>query len=152
MGNEVKSEQLGMSFGAANGILRKAIMFKYVCLAGDDICYKCGTKIESVDDISIEHKSVWLHTENPVERFFDLDNIAFSHLWCNKTERPEFSRAAMASKAKAIWDDRSNRGVNYCVRCRQELPVDNFSTNSYNANGIHHECKSCRRKLRNKGA
>lgn len=35
------------------------------------------------DTFSIEHKVPWLHSENPLELYFSLDNISFSHYLCN---------------------------------------------------------------------
>jgi hypothetical protein len=83
MSNAEKSKQLGMSFGTAGQQLRKNIMFELIKKCNLDTCYQCGEKIESVDNLSIEHKTPWLHSDNPVELFFDIDNIAFSHLKCN---------------------------------------------------------------------
>lgn len=48
-----------------------------------NFCHQCGLKIENVDELSVEHKTPWLDSEDPVKNFFDLDNIAFSHLSCN---------------------------------------------------------------------
>ena len=82
-GNQKKAEALGMSFGTASNRLRKLILFSLVRAAELDVCYQCDGKILNVDDLSIEHKEPWLQAENPVEAFFDLNNIAFSHLSCN---------------------------------------------------------------------
>jgi len=81
--NAEKSRQLGMPHGTASARLRKKIMFELMKKCGMDNCYQCGDKIENIDNLSIEHKEPWLHSTNPVERFFDIDNIAFSHLKCN---------------------------------------------------------------------
>lgn len=40
-------------------------------------------KINTVEELSIEHKTPWLNSNNPKELYFDLNNIAFSHLSCN---------------------------------------------------------------------
>lgn len=85
--NKQKSEQLGMSFSMANHILRKQIIFHLMQKCGMDICYQCKEKIISVDDISIEHKQPWLYSRNPPEIFFDIENIAFSHVRCNIANR-----------------------------------------------------------------
>lgn len=80
--SQIKSEQLGMSHSTASHKLRKMIMFKLVQQCGLDNCYRCGEKID-IDNFSIEHIESWLHSENPKELFFDLDNISFSHTSCN---------------------------------------------------------------------
>lgn len=78
-----KSEVLGMSYGTACNRLRKMILFKLVKDTGLNICHQCGKPIEHIDELSIEHKKAWLNADNPIETFFDLENIAFSHLSCN---------------------------------------------------------------------
>lgn len=90
-GNNKKAEQLGMPYGTASNRLRKLILFKLLQECGKDTCYRCGKKIENPNELSIEHKINWLDSDNPVEIFFDLENIAFSHLSCN-------SRAATRNK------------------------------------------------------
>lgn len=45
-------------------------------------CFKCGLAIDSPAELSIEHKEPW--EGRSVELFWDLDNIAFSHLVCNR--------------------------------------------------------------------
>ena len=82
-GNKKKSEQLGMSHGTAANRLRKMILFRMLQKTGEDVCFQCGEKIENLRDLSIEHKTPWLDSKDPVGLFFDLDNIAFSHLSCN---------------------------------------------------------------------
>lgn len=91
--NKVKSEQLGMSFSTASHQLRKMIMFKLIQECGLDNCHRCGEKIE-IENLSIEHIENWLHSESPKELFFDLDNIAFSHMSCNfaHARKPESKR------------------------------------------------------------
>jgi hypothetical protein len=81
--NQKKLEQLGMPIGTATGILRKNIMFSMMAALDLNKCFQCGNIIEQVEDMSIEHKEPWLDSENPKSKFFDLSNIAFSHLSCN---------------------------------------------------------------------
>lgn len=80
---EIRLNQLEMSFGKANFILRKRLLFYFCIELNKDICYRCNKKIETLDEFSIEHKEPWLYSENPKEKFFDLNNIVFSHLSCN---------------------------------------------------------------------
>ena len=82
-GSEKKTAQLGMPYGTASHKLRKIIIFSLVVKLGENFCFRCGKKIESEKDLSIEHKTPWLDSENPTELFFDLQNIAFSHLGRN---------------------------------------------------------------------
>ncbi len=78
-----KSQQLGMNFSTACSALRKSIMFKLMQETERDCCYRCGVRIETADDMSIDHKDHWQDNSDPAKAFFDLNNIAFSHLKCN---------------------------------------------------------------------
>ncbi len=84
MSNAEKTKLLGMPHGTASNKLRKMLLFRFAGALGWLGCYRCdqGT-IKSIDDFSIEHKEPWMSAEDPVKAFFDLDNIAFSHLSCN---------------------------------------------------------------------
>jgi hypothetical protein len=84
--NNIKSEQLGISISTAQHQLRKMIMFDLVQKANLDNCFRCGNKV-AIENFSIEHKENWLHSEVPKELFFDLNNIAFSHILCNSIAR-----------------------------------------------------------------
>ena len=78
-----KNKLLGMHYSTAYNRLRKMVLWKYVVLVGDDVCFRCGERIESIRQLSIEHKESWMGSEDPLDAFFDLDNVAFSHLSCN---------------------------------------------------------------------
>lgn len=81
--NDLKAIKLGMPFGTANNKLRKALLFYCVQRLGEDICYRCGFKITTVDDFSIDHKVSWLNSITPVQDFFNVLGIAYSHMSCN---------------------------------------------------------------------
>ena len=81
--NMNKSQQLGMAHGTAANKLRKSIIWDYVLKNGDNTCFQCGEVIEDIGELSIEHKKPWLDSEDPSGLYFDLDNIAYSHLSCN---------------------------------------------------------------------
>lgn len=81
--NDRKTEQLGMPIGTASNKLRKMVLFSLLKELGRDQCYRCGQPINSIEELSIEHKIAWLDSEHPKELFFSLNNIAFSHLKCN---------------------------------------------------------------------
>lgn len=87
-----KKKQLGMHPATAANRLRKIVLFALIKAQGLDHCYQCGEVIEDVDELSIEHKIPWLDSDNPRGLYFDLNNIAFSHLNCNvrakRNDRP----------------------------------------------------------------
>jgi hypothetical protein len=72
-----------MSTGKANAILLRSLLFKLACDTEMHFCYRCGAQIMTVAEMSIEHKTPWQDSDDPVELFFDLDNIGFSHRACN---------------------------------------------------------------------
>lgn len=78
-----KAGLLGMPIGTASNRLRKAILFSLIVRLNENFCYQCEGEILSKDDMSIEHKEPWMQAKNPVDSFFDLKNISFSHLSCN---------------------------------------------------------------------
>ena len=81
--NKKKAIQLGMPHGTAQGKLKKSIMFWLLSRLNLNKCFRCKKKIETIKELSVEHKEHWLDSDDPVGLFFDLDNIAFSHLSCN---------------------------------------------------------------------
>ena len=76
-----KQQQLGMNPSTASHRLTKDILFMFVENSGYK-CFRCGGSM-SRETFSIEHIEDWLDSENPVELYFDLGNISFSHLKCN---------------------------------------------------------------------
>ena len=129
--NQKKAAQLGMPAGTANAKLRKNILFKLVQQLSLDFCFQCGARIETVDEFSIEHKVPWL--DGDTELFWDLDNIAFSHLNCNIRAGRKPTKVT------------SPEGMSWCKYCKQHLPVEHFNAcvSSNGRNGLQKECKSC---------
>lgn len=80
---KIKQNALKMSLGKANGILRKKLLFLLVKKCKLNVCFRCGKKINKIKELSIDHKKDWLYSKNPINLFFDLKNISFSHLLCN---------------------------------------------------------------------
>ena len=54
-----KSAFLGMPHGTANARLRNMILFHLLQKHGENICFNCSEMIETVDELSIEHKQPW---------------------------------------------------------------------------------------------
>lgn len=124
--NQLKNEQLGMSHGAAANILRKNIMFSLLKVHGYNVCYHCEKEIENAKQLSIEHKTPWLYSANPRELFFDLNNIAFSHLRCNsgaarktrKTKHPSEWAYAKGCRCEDCREIRRKKAAKYRARKR----------------------------------
>jgi hypothetical protein len=140
--NEKKSDLLGEPYGTASNRLRKMILFDLAKRLEMDVCFRCGGRIESLENFSIEHKEAWLNSDDPKKKFFDLDNIAFSHMGCNssaadrsftKNPRPG---ARIVDKEDTAW----------CSGCKRELDKKEFSKNRHLWSGLQSRCKECMRK------
>ena len=83
MSNKQKAALLGMPQGTAQHRLRKAVLFSILQETGKDNCFRCGQAIATLDELSMEHKRAWQGAPDPKAVFFDVKNIAFSHLRCN---------------------------------------------------------------------
>ena len=130
--NKNKDAFLGMPHGTATNRLRKMIMFDLLKRLGEDFCYRCENIIENVDDLSVEHKKPWLWNDKKL--FWDLDNIAFSHLKCNIANRP-----------RGI-DKNCKEGFHWCNGCKKCLPVKAFGANNQSMSGLKLHCRDCRKK------
>jgi len=107
--NQRKAETLGIPHGTAQNKLRKKIIFALISeqLAAGNVCFVCKETIQSDDDMTIEHIKPWEGRENGKDLFWDLDNIAFSHKWCN---RPHTFR--------------EGKPENWCYDCNKEVSME----------------------------
>jgi len=133
-----KSAFLGMPHGTASNRLRKMILFHLLQKHGENVCFKCAEKIETADQLSIEHKQPWEGVS--VELFWSLDNIAFSHLRCNRNHRYQGGGARLRKVGPA--------GTAWCRRCKTFLPVAQFSPHRSRWNGLQPWCDRCYRQYR----
>lgn len=129
-----ESAELGMPLGTAANKLRKLIMFHLLKSLGENICYRCGQPIEVPDTLSIDHKEPWLNRDPAL--FWDLHNIAFSHVRCN-CRVSSGGDVSGASRRKV-----GPAGTAWCSRCKQFLPVKNFTRNVTTWNGYSSWCLS----------
>lgn len=127
------SQQLGMSHGAAAGQLRKRLLFHYITRMKENICFKCGGEITTADELSIEHKKPWENIS--VDLFWDIENITFSHLRCNRPHK--FN---MNEDKKFVAPE----GQSWCVGHKMFEPVDKFNKNTSRSSGLSHYCKESR--------
>lgn len=133
MSSQKKSATLGMPHGTANNRLRKIILFHLLKKHNENICVRCDQIIENIDDLSIEHIRPWEGIS--ADLFWDLNNIAFSHIRCNVPHR---------------YNDNVNRriqapeGQSRCSTCEEFKSLSEFATHSARWNGVDTECKSCK--------
>lgn len=128
--NKKRAEQLGMPYGTASARLKKLLMFKFAQELGYDNCFNCGQRIETSEELSVEHIEPWEGRENGVEKFWDLDNIAFSHRSCN---RPHIYNPHHKKQAPD--------GQGWCSYGKHFAPIDDFYKNASKQNGIQNVCK-----------
>jgi hypothetical protein len=130
--NKVKDAQLGMFYGTAAARLKKMVMFNLLQRLGEDDCFKCHKKIETPEELSLEHKENWLHNDTAL--FWDLNNISFSHLKCNRPER----RPGGVGLRKVGPD-----GTSWCAGHKQFLATDKFRRHCKAWNGFYYYCCEC---------
>lgn len=86
--------------------LLKIYCFLLLLKHGKNICFRCNKEINR-ETFSIEHKIAWLDSSNPKELFFDLNNIAFSHVSCNAAAsrgNRKYETKEEASYANRRWE------------------------------------------------
>lgn len=93
-----KKIQLGMNPSTASNRLVKDILWDFILKSNQNYCYHCKGSMTR-DNFSIEHKIPWLDSECPVDLFFDLNNISFSHHKCN-IEARRMPRASCGTASK----------------------------------------------------
>jgi hypothetical protein len=91
--------------------LAQDLLFDFVIKAGHK-CFRCGEELRR-KDFTIEHKTPWLGSEDPLGLYFDLENIAYSHAACNYRagRRPnklnrtsDELKAVNAARERAKWN------------------------------------------------
>ena len=132
--NGRKAEILGMPYGTAGNRLRKLILFHLLEKHGENLCFKCGSLIETAEDLSIEHIRPWQLGGSHL--FWDINNIAFSHLACN---RQSVSKPGSGVKLRKVGPE----GTAWCNRCKDFLPTGMFYRNRANWNGYNNRCIPC---------
>lgn len=124
--NEKKAATLGMPHGTATNRLRKNILFHLLKKHDENRCFRCEGLIESVEDLSVEHKRPWEGIS--AELFWDLENVAFSHLFCNRPDRPSRAGRKISVPEGTIW----------CGVCRTPRAKQLFTA------GAKNECSPCK--------
>ena len=131
--NARKSAFLGVPHGTACHRLRKLILFALLQRHGENVCFKCSQIIETPDELSIEHKRPWEGVS--VELYWSLENIAFSHLRCNRNHR---HKGGGARRRKV-----GPEGTAWCRNCKAFLSVFEFSRHKARWNGLQPWCDAC---------
>jgi hypothetical protein len=121
------AQRLGMDLAAARKKLVNYILLDFLQQLGQDNCWQCGRKIQSVSDLTIEHIEPWSSSEDPVAAYFDLKNISFSHKSCNsqKIRNNPQSRYCNAQDAEVAKDRiKSPTGYRYVMLYKhKDFPI-----------------------------
>lgn len=125
MGNtQLKSDLLGEPFGTAQNKLRKKLLFHLAGKANMLQCYRCAEQIETVAGFSVEHTKSWQYSANPVETFYDVEEIAFSHLICNVSASKDssYSQKQITCSKGHVYSTVHKNGklVNRCKECHAQ--------------------------------
>ncbi len=75
------SQQLGLTYCKAVGILKNRMVFSFLEKLGLDTCIRCGKKL-TAEDWSLDHIEPWVDVSP--ELFWDENNIGFAHKLCNR--------------------------------------------------------------------
>lgn len=132
--NEKKSATLGIPHGTANHRLRKMILFDLLVRHNENVCIRCGEPILLIEELSVEHIKPWEGIS--ADLFWDLKNIAFSHMGCNRPHRPYIPPVRIMPEGKA-----------WCYRCEKEKSIDEFHRNGSTRTGLNQECRTCKIEL-----
>jgi hypothetical protein len=125
MSNQKKNDTLGMPYGTASNRLRKILLFECLKRHSENVCFRCDQEILKVEELSIEHKKPWEGLDPKL--FWDLENVTFSHLGCNRPLRP--------TSVQRIFPP---EGAGWCAFCKSMKPIGDMIQGN-------HECKSCKR-------
>ena len=126
-GNLKKNRLLGEPHGTAASRLRKMLLFRYVQMCGDDNCYRCGSKIETIGELSIEHKTAWQGATDPKAAFFNLDDVGFSHLRCNTKAVTPWNKKYETDEERRIAHNKNaaaSKSRNYSPAKRRQAYLD----------------------------
>lgn len=148
---ERKKEQLGMNPSTAYGRLKKLLLFSMAKELGRTTCYRCGALITDIKDFTIEHKEPWLDGDDPSGLFFDLSNVAFSHLSCNIADARKNTDPCIAGHAIAarkLLRPKNEHGQYLCSRCKVWKDTSDYTRDASSASGYRAECKDCRKLIR----
>ena len=113
-----KSKQLGMPFPTASNRMKKNFAFFMMQNLEWDDCVVCGEKILTPNDMTYEHIVNWLHHEDGVNLFYDVDNIRFAHKKCQYRNQRCSSKITGVIKSKGVTFDKRNTNKPYRAKIR----------------------------------
>lgn len=117
--SDKKTKQLGMNPSTASGRLVKDLLWSLIVETSKDSCCKCGS-LMSRETFSIEHVTPWLDSDDPVGLYFDIGNISYSHLSCNRAAARSPNKKYFSAREAQDAKNKSNaRNRQYCPERRK---------------------------------
>jgi hypothetical protein len=144
--NAIRREQLGMNMSTARARLVKMLLFRELQRSGNDVCFHCGNKIDTIGDLSIAHKKPWMNVDP--ELFWDLDNVEFGHIRCNTEEATPRRLAAVSLSRKTRNESLAVAGLAWCSKHQDYIPMSHFTRDKNKYNGVQDICRDCRSAYR----
>lgn len=132
-----QAELLGMPASTASKRLKKTLFFNLLKKHSENICKVCALPIEKEEELTVEHILPWENRSK--ELFFDVTNIAYSHLKCNT---PHKTRKGVISERRIDLPE----GMSWCSRCEQFKSLNEFSRHSQIYNKVRRWCRECDNK------
>ena len=115
------AEKLGMSLGAAERKLRKAVIYELALQLKKNVCLECDLEISDPEDFSVVHVEEW--GDGP--SFFDLANVAFSHASCRAGRQDRRQGEREMQRVEIIVEDSKGRPLRGCVHDGQVYVAGN---------------------------
>lgn len=136
-----KKEQLGMNPSTASGRLVKDVLWKLIVETRQNMCYACSGEMTR-ETFSVEHKTPWLDSEDPVGLYFDLENVSFSHKVCNYSRARNFQGDKTHCPSGHPYDGenvqkrKTSKGHNSraCLPCKKKRNAERYTTKTKEEN------------------
>lgn len=123
--NRRKTDFLAMDYGKASHRLKKQFYFSILKKFNLNHCFRCNKEILTEIELSLDHKEPWFNVS--VEKFWDLNNLAFSHLKCNTGARRS-TKKLICPKGHIKKEYEGNRAR--CLECGNNLwHINNYAEN-----------------------
>lgn len=97
----------------------------------------------TIEDFTLEHKKPWMDVAPAL--FWDLDNVAFSHLGCNSSaarQSPEKNRNMLSNKR--THNVNAPEGMAWCAGHKNYISIEEFhKCRTRPPLGVQPYCKEC---------
>jgi hypothetical protein len=120
--------------------LIKTILFSMLNDLKLNECFHCQEPMK-IEELSIEHKTPWLHADDEEKLYFDLKNVTFSHISCNSSVARKPHRPYVQKFTK-LTQPKKRR----CWVCKKFKKHELFKKEKREKTGRSWICKCCHNK------